>query len=854
MPRSLAALGLAVVCAARPAAAQTATFLHPSPTDGLTLPGLASAVADRATAPGVSPSGLGFLRGGELDYFHEGFGSATLGGDGLYLAEGLGGLSLGYGVEWVRPDGCGATGVSLNGMVSGVSPGGPGPCYRRQTFSAATSAGKFFSLGASYATFSSADSAAQDNLGAWSFGAGLRTRLVSLSVNALDANAPRFGATTLPRRWDFGAGLRLPQTDRVTLGVDWLLRECGTATGPCGPDGALWSASLTGEVVRGLTLFAQGTRDLGLGATGFTLGVTLDFGNAGVTFGSAVVPGGSTQALGVRFSSDRWSSLVSGPSTAAKIDLDQALASGSGGALSLVFGGGKADPFLDLLGDLRALERDTTVRAVVFRTAGLPLGMGRAEELRAEMLRLKAAGKKLAFYLVSGGDLDYYVASAADRILVAPQAMLLINGFSASAMFAAGTLGKLGVKVQAVRVGAYKNAPDEFTRGDMSPEQREVDEALLDDLDRRYVSAVVKSRNVEERAFRTLLDKGIVTGAELKEKGLIDAIAYPDELEAAAKALAGTDVRLADAAVPEARDLRWGERPRIAIIRVVGDIVGGRSRSSPLGGSVAGAETIAAQIRAAASSPLVKAIVLRVDSPGGDGLASDLIWRELKQAKDVQHKPCVASMGDVAASGGYYVAVGCEEIFAEPSTVTGSIGVFALKPDASGLMEKLGVKQETLVRGKSADLFSLSRPWTDDELKTLQAWVDQFYDQFLDRVAAGRPLKKDEIDKIARGRVWSGQEALERHLVDHLGSIDDAVASAKAKAGLAADAEVDVVTVGGDGSLLDLGATDDADARALAALSAGATPEVRAALREAWRVAHTPSGPQAAMPYSLEIH
>jgi protease-4 len=433
------------------------------------------------------------------------------------------------------------------------------------------------------------------------------------------------------------------------------------------------------------------------------------------------------------------------------------------------------------------------VKAVVLRSGGLPLGTGRSEELRSGIEELRAAGKKVAFYLEAAGDLDYSVATAADRVYAAPQAVLAVNGFSATALFAGAGLDKLGVKAEFVRAGAYKNAPDVFTRRDMSGEQREVVNAILDDVFGRYLRRVTQARHLEEEKFRRLLDRGLQTPQEAQAQGLIDGLVYPDQLEEEVGKLVGGRVGLEQVGTqpPSVRSLRWAPPPTVAVVRVEGDIARGEGGRDPLGVvEVAGSEAIARRIHRLADDPAVKAIVVRVDSPGGDGSASDLIWRELIRARKEKGKPVVASMGDVAASGGYYVAVAADEIFAEPSTVTGSIGVFVGKFDLEELYRDLGIKLVTNKRGKSADLFSTARALSDEEKKTLQAWVDSFYDQFVDRVAEGRHLPRDRVDELGRGRVWTGRQAQERGLVDKMGGLRDAITSAKARAGIGVDEPV----------------------------------------------------------------
>jgi protease IV len=364
----------------------------------------------------------------------------------------------------------------------------------------------------------------------------------------------------------------------------------------------------------------------------------------------------------------------------------------------------------------------------------------------------------------------------------------------------------------------------------------------------RYVKRISDARHLDESKVKSLLDEGILKPGEAVQAGLIDGLVYPDQLEEEAGKLLGQKVTLrkVGTGVPAQRDLRWGGRPRVAVVRVVGNIARGEGGRDPFGTvRVAGSDSIARRIREVADDPRVAAIVVRIDSPGGDGTASDLIWRELIRARKEKRKPVIASMGDVAASGGYYVAAGADVIFAEPSTITGSIGVFIGHFDAAELLGKLGLKLETLKRGESADLFTPNRVLTERERATLTAWVRAFYDDFVSRVAEARGLSRDEVDRVAQGRVWTGAQALDRKLVDALGGLEDALAEAKRRAGLDPDEEVDL----DDEESVDLELTDFAGASALDLAPMGMGPRAVRALR----LLGEPGTLRAVLPFDLEV-
>jgi protease-4 len=779
-------LGALALACALPAAGQ-----QRFPTSGMQTPASSFALTDDATALDVNPAGLGFAEGLLLEYANaRAFGAGLPGANGLFLSLGGGPITLGGSLEWLHG---GADCTSAT------------PCVRRSTFAGALRVGTV-AIGASHHWFASGSGPTPQ--GAWDLGILVRpVRFLSLGYTVQDVNEPQLpvpgvvvpsgvsATQVLPRRHDAAIGVR-PFGERVTLAVDALFRACTSSmpligggnigsNGSCGIGHPDWAFTGLGDLVQGVKLLAQvGVAESGTAS--WQLGVQIDFPHLGVATAPSFVGGNTGSELTVvRLSTQRWPGLTIPIGHAAMIDLDRALRRPGFEPLDLIFGRTHRDPLALTLEELQRLAGDGSVKAVVLRSGGLPLGNGRADELRSGIESLRAAGKKVLFYLESGGDLDYSVAAAADRVFAAPQAVLTVNGFSATALFAAAGLDKLGVRAEFVRVGAYKNAPDIFTRSDMSKEQREVTDALLDDLYGRYVRQVAQERHLDEGKFRQVLDRGLLDPADALREGLVDGLVYPDQLEEEVGKLLGGKVPMHRVSLepPHVKDVRWGPRPRIGVVRVEGDIARGSGGSDPFGAvDIAGSDTIAQRIRSLADDPFVKAIVVRIDSPGGDGTASDLIWRELVRARVERGKPVVATMGDVAASGGYYVAVGADEIWAEPSTVTGSIGVFIGKFDLHELYSGLGLNLVTEKRGKSADLFSTARPLSGDERAMLQRWVETFYWQFVDRVAQSRKLSREQVDAIARGRVWSGAQAQQRGLVDKLGGFEDAVRSAAARA------------------------------------------------------------------------
>jgi protease-4 len=411
------------------------------------------------------------------------------------------------------------------------------------------------------------------------------------------------------------------------------------------------------------------------------------------------------------------------------------------------------------------------------------------------------------------------------------------------------------VHVDVVRVGRFKNAPDQFTRRDMSDEQREALTAYLDTAVKTVADRVTGDRKLTAEAWQRSLDEGLKPVKRAKELGQIDGVMTPDEFDTFIQE------QLPGAAVAkgyrpfDARTGEWGRRPAIAVIPVLGNITGGRNTPSPFGDElIAGAQSFIEQLNEAAEDPNVKAIVLRIDSGGGDGLASDLMYRAVLKAK--KKKPVIASMGDVAASGGYYVAMGADRIYASPTTLTGSIGVFFMKPAVKQLAESLGVNQVSLSRGKLAGITDLYEPWTEEQRAAAQRWVDDFYDTFITEVASSRKLEKAAVNEVAQGRVWSGADAKAKGLVDELGGLTDALAEAKARAGLGDDYEVAIAS--GDGGLLSMALGAEAPAALLqkpVALPGPLPPFLQELARKLGPAAFLVSQPtvQARLEYLVEI-
>jgi protease IV len=442
-----------------------------------------------------------------------------------------------------------------------------------------------------------------------------------------------------------------------------------------------------------------------------------------------------------------------------------------------------------LVESLDRAARDPKVTGVVVRVSSLPTsGWGQVQELRNAITRFRTSGKPAYAHLEFCGNKEYYLATACTKVYAVPTALLDVTGLETEVTFFRGTLDKLGVQAQFEGVGKYKNAPNQFTEKGFTEPHREQMEALLDSLYAEYATGIAQARGLTPEQVQAVVDQGPYDAVSAKKAGLVDELLYRDELE---QRLSGAEPMKPGRYVKRSRSTAFDSRPKVALVYAVGEIISGESQTSPFGGSFAGSDTIAGAIREAREDSGIKAILLRVDSPGGSGTASDVIWREVELAR--KSKPVVVSMGDVAASGGYYIAMGSDAIVAQPGTITGSIGVFGGKFSLRGLYDKIGLSKEVLTRGKAAALFSEYRPWSDEERQRIRALMVAFYDDFVAKAAKGRGKERDDVHQVAQGRVWTGAEAKRIGLVDHLGGMDVALDVAKQRARIAKDQDVRLV-------------------------------------------------------------
>ena len=490
-------------------------------------------------------------------------------------------------------------------------------------------------------------------------------------------------------------------------------------------------------------------------------------------------------SLAARFSGERYPTFWKGPAYLEKVELAPGMNQRQLAALLL---------------RMRKLERDRRAAGIIMVVGDLDGAWATAEEIRAAMLRLRHARKHVYVYLTESNTRTYFVASAGERIYQDPAGGVRLVGLHSTAFYFKGTGDLLGVKADFVKVAEYKSAPEQYTNSGSSGPAREQREQMAEDVYQNLVEGIASARHLPAADVKRFIDNGPYTPVEAKKLGLVDELRGGDEIEGAIAERLGRPIALGEAPTAPERPRTW-QRPKIAILMVDGDIVDGKSQNIPiLNLRMVGMQTLLPAIARARDDANVKAIVLRVDSPGGSALASDLLARELERTRQV--KPVVCSFGDVAASGGYFIAAPCGRIFAAPSTLTGSIGIFTGKFDLSGLAHKLGVNIETTERGLHASMESLFRPYSDEERALIADKLRYYYNRFVAQVARGRHLSAAEVDAIGRGHIWSGTAAEARGLVDEFGSLADAVVEAKKQGGLDEDDATDVELLPEEPSLL----------------------------------------------------
>ena len=637
--------------------------------------------------------------------------------------------------------------------------------------------GAGFTLQRSYS-----DAPFADALGSYSIGISSRPwNALGISVVGHDLNGPRNSVGgRLDASYDVALAIRPTGTRALEIGLEGKYLE----------DSAVWipraTLGLDLPVGRLYGDFAVAEPDSetrrSWTATG---GIAFYFSGPG---GSAELSGGIVTGdglgqtgsynphLGVAIRGWREASGPEGPRLAIKIRFE-----GAGGARSHVA----------LLRQLWSIAREPKVDAVVFEIRSSPAGsLAHVQELRDAIFHLRRSGKRVMCHLEDAPGSALYLCSAANKVLINPAGGLRFAGLRSRHLYYAGLLKKLGIKADFVRIGAHKSAPERFMREGASDVARADKIDLLQQHERQLVEGIAAGRKMTPEEVRKNIAKGPFIASEAKGAGFVDTYAFDDQIETHLEKLVGRRIGLVeDKRKPRAPE-RFSHRKRIAIVYVDGDMVDGRSQTVPfLGIKLAGSYTIAESLKQVREDPTVAAVILRVETPGGSAMAADVIWRQVQLT--AKKKPLVVSMGSYAASGGYYVSAAPRaRIFANPLTITGSIGIFYGKADVSQLLKKIGVNVEVYKTTPRADAESLFRPFSADERAELQRKVRQFYDVFIGRVALGRGMKKEEVDQVGQGRVWTGEQAQKRGLVDEIGGLRQALDHVRKKTGLPEDVPI----------------------------------------------------------------
>ncbi len=701
-------------------------FAAASPKARTHLPSSSIAVSDDALATFFNPSGLGTGRGLNLYYLRT-YQSDWAGDDAFFLAVPNGG----FGVEF----------ATANADTT----------FTRYTLSGGQHLGHALYLGTSYSWINS-DDKTYDAFHSLSFGLMYRRRYFSIGAMARDLNQPKLLGEKLGRTYDLGLAIR-PGTWRTTLSIDMQKTQ--------GVEGIDLRYAMEVRPIRELMLRGTLNSDLS-----FDVRFGINIGNWGIGTGNTFNENRELQTGVGYFHFSNIPTTKQLPRRRIFLDLQMH----------------------SLKEVLSIAKSDEDIAGILVRINGSSYGMAQLQEMADAILDFRESGRVVLCYLTNCSTGDYIVASTCDGILMHPSAEVRLIGLRTERTFYKGILDMLGIRADLERIGKYKSASEAFTRKEMSEAQREIQNIILDDLYEQLIDTIADGRGWTPEDVKKRIDAGPYTAKQAFAAELVDRLVYEDELTDVVTELTDDQTDLissnayADSRV-DSQDWRIPQ-PKIAIIEAKGLMVTGDSFIDPLTGTqVMGADTIVSAIQEAKGDDSIKAVVLRIDSGGGLVIAADIIWRALVQLTEV--KPLVVSMGDVAASGGYYIAAPANVIIAEPGTITGSIGVVSGKYSLKGLYEKLGIQKEILKRGEHADFYTDYGDYPPSEQEIIQQQIKEIYDDFITKVALGRSeLTTTEVDELGRGRIWSGRQAKENGLVDELGGLSLALAIAQEYAGL----------------------------------------------------------------------
>ena len=690
------------------------------------LPSASVAVRDDALATAVNPAGLGVNPGFSGCYFHTI--SDKFGGDDAYF---LSYGSIGFGAEYVSHS------ISK---------------FRKYTVSDGIKIADGVYFGTAYSWFNSGNKD-YDKLTSWDI--GLLSRLsntISIGIVARNLNRPSFKGVRTDRTYDASLALR-PNTNRITLALNTTLYEekkIKEATN---------SVSISFEPLDGVIFKGNYSNDR-------RFEISIGIGFPKLEFGSYR-----------RYDEDRKSD-GGGIYLNLSSDWNRSIFQMRHYVLEMK----NPDPEIIL-----KAKDDNKVDGILIKIEQNEYGMATSQEIRDAIFDFRSKGKKAICYMGIGGNKEYYIASACDKIYLNKAGSLNLYGIRSEFSSYKGFLDKLGVQADLYRIGKYKSATEMLTNEAMSDAYKESLNSVLDDLHDQMIKGIADGRKVSYDRVQEWIDRGPYTANEAKEADIVDDLIYADQIDDVSKQVIGRKVTKITDKEYEERKYRyydWKEKPKIAVIYADGLMLPGKSvfSDSAIIPSIMGSDTITSAIKKARTDDSIKAIVLRIDSGGGSVFASDLIWREIMLTKG--KKPFIVSMADSSASGGYYIACPADVIIAEPGTITGSIGIITGKISLRGLYDKLGIKKEIIKKGENSDIYTDYNPFNDQQKMIVERQLNEMYDSFVNKVAQGRNLKEDYVDSIGQGRVWTGKQAKELGLVDRLGGLNQAILTAVEKANL----------------------------------------------------------------------
>jgi protease-4 len=761
------------------------------------LPLETPATTDDALAVWINPAALATGKAGGFAYFHTFSDSTISGDDGLAISLG----SIAFGAEFI------SAGLMTDSFET-----------NRYTIASGQRLYKGIYIGSSYSWHSS-ELSGLDDAATWSLGALVRPhRKISLGIVARDLNSPSYVGSKFRPMFEASAGIR-PFDDRMTLFATYFARERELEVGsyPVQPQ-SFFSYGVEWQPADGIVLRAGGDEDENLSAS-----LALRIGGSATRSVLTRVKGKSgaddkTQGTAYMTAGPYWHESVLMPAKG-YLEIDLSGTIGETSPPFSFFGGGPRYTIRGLMDKIEYAKGARDVKAIVLKCGGVSANLAIYDELRQALIDFRRTGKKVVAYVEDAGNTLYYLLTAADYIVLTPNGGVQLTGFKSEALFLRGTLEKLGMKAHYARVGKYKSAAEQLTRDTLSEPGREALNAVIDDRYEKFIADIASGRGMTEEEVADIINRGPYLPADAVREGLVDTLAYWDEVPDIVTALTGRSME----SLPYGRfakrmpaRTRWDEAPKIGIVYGVGGILSGENRREMLLGDVMGSETISRAFKHMRDDESIKAVVFRVDSPGGEMTASDQIRRAVELT--AREKPVIVSMGGVAGSGGYHVSCDGTKILADHATITGSIGVFGMWFHTRGFYEKIGINKDIFLRGDRADIMPTWRDVTDEDVELIQFYVDKFYDKFIADVAKGRGMGVDAVHAVAQGRIWSGKQAEANGLVDKVGGLREAIRLAKREAGIPEKEAVEFTVLPAPGGFFE---------RMMSSMAARVTGEVR---------------------------